>query len=127
MWGKQGQHTRIIYAYLVRLLVKASQIHKPDAGTIPVNYDEAMKGPEREEWLKAFQEEYQRHRDRQTWSRARPPRGTRILKGRWVLTKKLDEFGKVIKYKARWVAKGFGQRKGIDYNEIYLLVIKSVI
>ena len=127
MYGKDGRRGRRVRARIFKMLAKAAQLKKPDAGTIPVDYEEAMTGPEREEWLKALKVEYKRHRDRQTWRRRRPPRGTRVLKGRWVFTKKLDEFGNVIKYKARWVAKGFSQRKGIDYNETYSSVIKSVI
>ena len=29
-----------------------------------------------------------------------------------------DEAGMIIRYKARWVARGFNQIKGVDYNEV---------
>ena len=32
---------------------------------------------------------------------------------------KRDSNGSIIKYKARWVARGFAQRKGIDYVDTF--------
>jgi len=37
---------------------------------------------------------------------------------------KLNEEGKVDKYKARLIAKGYTQTKGIDYNEMFALVAR---
>jgi hypothetical protein len=44
----------------------------------------------------------------------------RVLKAKWVFTRKIDgDTGKPSAFKARWVAKGFSQKAGIDYNELY--------
>ena len=44
----------------------------------------------------------------------------KVLKARWVFTRKIDgETGLPAAYKARWVAKGYSQVAGIDYNELY--------
>lgn len=44
----------------------------------------------------------------------------RVLKAKWVFIRKVDgETDKPAAYKARWVAKGFSQVAGIDYNELY--------
>jgi hypothetical protein len=46
-----------------------------------------------------------------------------LVDGKWVFTKKIDgATGKPHKYKARWVAKGFKQIEGIDYNELFAAV-----
>ncbi|GFH11159.1 H0102C09.1 protein [Haematococcus lacustris] len=37
--------------------------------------------------------------------------------GRWVLKVKRGSDGSIVKYKARWVVKGFRQRDGVDYFE----------
>lgn len=53
---------------------------------------------------------------------AREP-GQRILRARWVYTRKIDgTTGKPGAYKARWVAKGYSQRAGVDYNEVFTAV-----
>jgi len=42
----------------------------------------------------------------------------RVVGARWVFTRKIDgETGKPSAYKARWVAKGFSQIEGIDFND----------
>ena len=90
----------------------------------PYTYKEAMDGPEREQWLQAMQSEWDSLKRNKTWKLIYPPPNRSILKGRWVFKKKLGVDGKVARYKARWVVKGFLQRQGIDYNETYSGVIK---
>ena len=43
---------------------------------------------------------------------------------KWIYKMKLNEEGKVDKYKARLIAKGYTQTKGIDYNEMFALVAR---
>ncbi len=50
-----------------------------------------------------------------TWDELEPPKGTHIIKGRWVFAIKWVS-GIVERFKARWVAKGFEQLKGVDYD-----------
>ena len=49
----------------------------------------------------------------------------KVLKGRWVLKIKEPLNEKPI-YKARWVAKGFQQRLGIDFNEIFANTVNPI-
>ena len=51
------------------------------------------------------------------------PRGRKALKNKWVFKLKRDGNGKLMKYKARQVMKGF-QQKGIDFDEIFSPVVK---
>jgi Reverse transcriptase (RNA-dependent DNA polymerase) len=42
-----------------------------------------------------------------------------VLPVRWLFTKKMNALGQVERYKARFVVKGFKQRPGIEYNDVY--------
>ena len=47
-----------------------------------------------------------------------------IIGNRWVFKNKLDESGQVIKNKARLVAQGYNQEKGIDFDETYTPAVR---
>jgi hypothetical protein len=52
------------------------------------------------------------------------PESRKPVGGRWVYSIKRNEQGAVSKFKARWVAKGYSQREGIDFTETYAPVSK---
>ena len=47
------------------------------------------------------------------------PCNRKALKGRQVYKIKTDQFNKLIKYKARWVVKGYSQAYGLDYFKTF--------
>ena len=47
------------------------------------------------------------------------PAGKKVVKSKWVLRVKTNELGKIEKYKAKVVAKGFSQVEGIDYDHTF--------
>ena len=47
------------------------------------------------------------------------PSDIRTVTSKWVLKKKRDEDGKIAKYKARVVARGFSQIEGENYDETF--------
>ena len=51
------------------------------------------------------------------------PAGKRALQNKWVYRLKEEDGGKK-RYKARLVVKGFAQKKGIDFDEIFSHVVK---
>ena len=51
------------------------------------------------------------------------PKGRKAIKNKWVFKLKNDD-EKLLKYKARLVMKGFNQKKGIDFDEIFLPIAK---
>ena len=53
-----------------------------------------------------------------TYSLIQPPPGIKPVGGRWIYNVKNDPSGAQV-YKARWVAKGFSQKVGIDYDQTY--------
>ena len=54
-----------------------------------------------------------------TWQLVEKPEGTVPIGNKWVLVKKRNKAGEIIKYKARMVAKGCAQRPGYDYLEMH--------
>ena len=52
------------------------------------------------------------------------PKGKRALRNKWVYKLKPGDAGNPPTYKARIVVKGFHQKKGVDFNEIFALVVK---
>jgi hypothetical protein len=59
-----------------------------------------------------------------TWSLVDLPPGRKSIGMKWVFKVKRDEHGAVSKYKARLVVKGYVQRHGIDYDEVFAPVAR---
>ncbi|CAN0494297.1 unnamed protein product, partial [Discosporangium mesarthrocarpum] len=49
----------------------------------------------------------------------KPPQGRRVIDTKWVLKRKVNQFGEVVRYRARLVAKGFRQIQGLDYHDVF--------
>lgn len=68
-------------------------------------------------------EEYQFLLEHNTWKLTSRPPDTKVIRTKWVLTKKKEDDG-LIRFKARLVAMGHTQKYGIDYYETSFLVIR---
>lgn len=102
-----------------------SREDQPLDSRVPESYEEATTGPESLKWKKAIEEELEAHRENETWWIVERPPGEITLTARWVFSKKRNEAGEVIRYKARLVARGYAQREGIDFSETYAPVVKT--
>ncbi|CAH9124988.1 unnamed protein product, partial [Cuscuta epithymum] len=71
-----------------------------------------------------MQEEMQSLHENHTYELVELPKGRRALKNKWVYRIKTEESSSKPRYKARLVVKGFGQEKGIDFEEIFSPVVK---
>jgi hypothetical protein len=60
----------------------------------------------------------------EAWDLVEFPTGRKAIGSKWVFKKKLNAEGKVEKYKAWLVAKGYSQVEGIDFGEIFSPVAK---
>lgn len=87
----------------------------------PTSYEEANKEVK---WKNAMESEIEAIEKNQTWDLVEAPKGIMPIGVKWVYKTKLNERGLVDKYKARLVVKGYAQRKGIDYDEVYAPVAR---
>jgi vacuolar-type H+-ATPase catalytic subunit A/Vma1 len=60
----------------------------------------------------------------EVWNLVPLPKDHSIIGTRWVFRNKLDENGKVVRNKARLVARGYNQQEGIDYDETFAPVAR---
>ncbi|EIW72356.1 hypothetical protein TREMEDRAFT_26101, partial [Tremella mesenterica DSM 1558] len=97
--------------------------HALAATNLPNSYREAQNTGEWECWRKSMDEELAKMSKYKVWEVVDLDPKMRILKGRWVYTRKIDgETGLPSTYKARFVAKGYNQVEGLDYNELFAAV-----
>ena len=73
-------------------------------------------------WRWAMLEEMKAIEENETWELVDSPPGCRPISLKWVYKVKRDELGAIVKHKARLVARGFVQREGIDFEEVFALV-----
>ena len=85
----------------------------------PVSFSRATSSQDASKWIKAMQEETSNLENRGTWDIVPRPSGKRLVSNKWVFKIKTRADGSVERYKARLVARGFSQQKGVDYNETY--------
>ena len=86
---------------------------------VPNSLEEVKRSQSRDEWLEAMTKEFNSLVDNKTWELCELPAHKKTLGGRWVFALKKDENGEIVKYKARYVAKGFNQIFGSDYLEAF--------
>ena len=90
----------------------------------PETYQEATSVDEKKQWLKAMEEEMESLRENHTYDLVKLPQGKKALKNRWVYRLKIENASSQPRFKARLVVKGYGQKKGIDFEEIFSPVVK---
>ena len=89
----------------------------------PECYDQAMQVEDSVKWESAMKDEMDSLMSNQTWELAELPPGKKALHNKWVYRIKEEHDGNK-RYKARLVVKGFQQKEGVDYNEIFSPVVK---
>ena len=93
-------------------------------GGEPESFEEAMEDEHKKKWIEAMEDEMKSLHENRTFKLVKLPKGKRALKNRWVLRIKHDEHNSNPIFKAKAVVKGFSQKKGIDFYEIFSPVMK---
>lgn len=87
----------------------------------PTKYEEAVKDVE---WVRAMEEEHASLIQNGTWILTTLPSGKKVIDNKWVFKLKQGPDGKIERYKARLVVRGFSQEFGMNYFETYSPVVK---
>ena len=87
----------------------------------PSNYEQAA---EKKEWKDAMIEEYQSIMKNDVWDVVPRPEGKSVVTSKWIYKIKHTADGNIEKYKARFVARCFSQKEGIDYEETFVPVAR---
>lgn len=75
-------------------------------------------------WHRAMEEELQSIEENRTWTLTELPQGRQAIGLKWVFKVKKDEHGAVVRHKVRLVVKGYAQRQGVDYDEVFAPVAR---
>ncbi len=92
--------------------------------TEPKSYEEALASPQCEEWIAAMNEEMESLQSNGTWKLEEVPAGAKTLPVKWIYKIKRDASGQIQRFKARLVVKGFFQKEGVDYTDVFAPVSK---
>ena len=90
----------------------------------PTTYKEAIESEYSDRWLEAMLNEYGSLIGKHTFDVVDRSSSSNVVSSKWVFKVKYDRNGLPIKFKARIVARGFTQRKGVDYDLIFAPVVR---
>jgi hypothetical protein len=88
-------------------------------GDPPNTVEEAKGRDDWPQWKESLEKEMSHHINAGTWELVDPPKGVNIIGSKVVMLYKHGPDGKIIAHKSRFVAQGFSQEAGIDYNETF--------
>ena len=90
----------------------------------PSTFHEATSSSDVSLWMTAMQEEIEALHKNTTWELVPLPHGRKAIGNKWVYKIKRDSNDQVERYRARLVVKGYAQKEGIDFNEIFFPVVR---
>ncbi|CAI7796300.1 unnamed protein product [Closterium sp. NIES-53] len=99
------------------LLAPEGDLDAPDIPT-PRSYAEAIECPYSSQWQAAMDAEMASWKSTCTYVDEVPPPGANIVSGMWIFRVKRPP-GSPPVFKARYVARGFSQRQGVDYFQTF--------
>nr|GEW99497.1 reverse transcriptase domain-containing protein [Tanacetum cinerariifolium] len=86
----------------------------------PKTYKDALT----HSWIEAMREELNEFKRLEVWELIPRPDKVMVITLKWIYKVKLDELGGILKNKARLVACGYHQKKGIDFEESFAPVAR---
>lgn len=94
----------------------------------PSIFHEEISSSQVASWVKVMTEEMESLQKNHTWDLVLPPKGRKIVGFKWGFNLKETSLGvHTPRYKARLVVKGFNQKEGIDYHEVFSPIVKDTL
>ena len=115
------RHSTLIRRNVSRFDPSLHYIMLTDEGE-PLTYKEAKACEHNNKWELSMHEEIKALHSNNTWDLVELPKGRKAIPNKWVY--KIKTFDDKPKNKARLVAKGYAQTKGIDFQEVFSVVVK---
>lgn len=115
---RTGQHNDPTVALIVEESAYAFAVNCTTSKD-PSTVREALEGQDAAHWIEAMKAELQNLVSKGTFKEVELPAGRKAIGSKWVFKLKTDADGKPVKYKARLVAQGFSQTRGIDFDETF--------
>ena len=91
---------------------------------VPINYHQMLKSEEREKWLESTQQELNSLTMMNTWTVIDRKERQPTITAKWLWKIKYLPTGQIDKFKTRMVARGYTQKKGINYEETFAPVVR---
>lgn len=117
------------YRLISELLENTYEIELPPEELMFMSNDEEpsryVEAKQKEEWLQAMNDEIASIERNKTWKLVEIPRNHKPIGLKWVFKVKRDPTSKIVKHKARIVAKGYVQKYGVDYDEVFAPVART--
>lgn len=113
---------RYVYAHLIAYALTAAHELENDK---PRTYKEAISGRDSERWIKAMKEEIKSLYKNNTWKLVKKPDNMKVVGCKWIYKIKPGIPGVEPKrFKAKLFAKGYTQKEGIDFIEVFSHVVR---
>jgi hypothetical protein len=91
----------------------------------PSTYSEVVTSSESAQWVIAMNEKIDSLHKNQTWELVKLPKGAKTVGCKLIFKKKEGILGiEDARFKACFVAKGYSQREGMDFNEVFSPIVR---
>jgi Reverse transcriptase (RNA-dependent DNA polymerase) len=90
-------------------------------------YKEVISSKNATDWVTIMNEELTLLQHNQTWTLVKPPSDKRVMGCKWIFKKKINVSSlRDIRYKAKFVPNDYCQVEGVDFNDVFSLMLSLV-